>query len=118
MDLDEARELVNGPLWPKVRDRFLATGEFAVYPQGDLRRVEYLDAETRSAIDRWMKGVLLLDDWRKVVDGKEVRRLKEAYPGVYPDLLRYAAYFAGGRNPLEVLLKLKFPEAYKLVNNG
>jgi len=118
MNLDEARELVNGPLWPKVRDRFLATGEFAVYPRGDLRRVEYLDEETRAAVDRWMQGVIRLDEWRRVVDGKEVRRLKGEYPGVYPEVLRYGAYFAGKKNPLEVLLKLKFPEAYKLVNNG
>jgi len=115
MNLDEARELVNGPLWPKVRDKFLATGEFVVYPKGDLRRFEYLDGELCAEIDRWMEGVLHLGVWRRVLDGKEVRRLKNEFPGVYPEILRYEAYFAGKKNPREVLLKLKFPEAYKLV---
>jgi len=118
MNLDEARELVNGALWPAVRERFLATGEFDVYSKGDLRRVEYLDDDLRAEIERWLEGVVHLEEWRKVVDGKEVRRLKEEYPGVYPEALRYGAYFVGKKNPLEVLLKLKFPEAWKVVNNG
>jgi len=114
MSLDEARKIVSSPLWPKVRDRFLATGEFVVYPPGDLRRVEFLDDETRRQLDLWMQGVIHVDEWRLVVDGKEVRRLKAEFPGVYPEIFRYAEYFKNRRNPLEILLKLKFPEAYKI----
>ena len=39
MDLNEARALVASPFWPKVRDDFLATGTFAVYPKDDPRRL-------------------------------------------------------------------------------
>lgn len=114
MTLDEARDLVSSPLWPKVRDRFLATGEFVAYPRGDLRRVEFLDDATRRSLGLWMQGVIHFDEWRHVVNGEDVRRLKSEYPGVYPEIFRYGAYFKSAKNPLEVLLRLKFPEAYRL----
>ena len=123
MDLNEARDLVNDErLWPKVRDAFLRTGEFKVYPKGDLRRIELLDAETRQAIDLWAEGLGKAAEWRLVLDGAKVRELKAAYPGVYPDVFRYLPYFARfdtktvRDNPeaLKLLLKLKFPEAYEL----
>jgi len=114
MTLDEARELVNGPIWPKVRDDFLATGAFRVYPKGDLRRLEYVDKAVRDAFELWLKAIPQIDAWRKVVDGKEVRRLKAEYPGVYPEVLRYQPYFSGAKDVKSVLLKLKFPEAYRL----
>lgn len=114
MDLNEARELVNGPMWAKVRDDFLATGSFHVYPKGDLRRLEYLDDATRRQIDLWLEALTHVDAWRKVMDGATVRQLKADYPGVYPDVLRYAAYFTGKKDATMTLLKLKFPEAYEL----
>jgi len=114
MSLDEARELVNGPLWPKVRDAFLASGEFGVYPVGDERRMEYLDEETRKTVGLWLKAIPQIAAWRKVVDGKAVRQLRAEYPGVYPEALRYEPYFTGTKDVRKVLLTLKFPEAYKL----
>lgn len=114
MDLNEARDLVNGPMWPKVRDDFLATGSFRVYPKGDLRRLEYLDEAVRRQIDLWMEALGHVEEWRSVVDGATVRRLKADYPGVYPEVLRYAAYFTGKKDVKTTLLKLKFPEAYEL----
>ena len=123
MDLNEARALVNDELlWPLVRDAFLATGEFRTYPKGDLRRVELLDTETREAIGLWLEGLAQADEWKKVLDGEGVRRLKADYPGVYPEVFRYGPYFARfdkkdiKDNPeaLRLLLKLKFPEAYEL----
>lgn len=114
MTQDEARELVNGPLWPKVRDEFLATGTFVVYPPGDPRRFSYLDRSVQEEIELWLKAIPQIDAWRKVVDGPTVRRLKEEYPGVYPEILRYAPYFVGKADVRTVLLRLKFPEAYKL----
>ena len=120
----EARELIGSPIWPKVRDRFLATGEFCVYPMGDVRRLEYLDASVRERIAAWQEGLRLAPVWRKVVDGAKVRELKAKYPGVYPEAMRYAAYFERelkeapeGEFPetaLRRLLKMKFPEAYAL----
>ena len=114
MTMDEARELVKSPIWPQVRDVYLASGDFAVYPKGDPRRVEYLDAETRARIDLWLEALKHVEEWRTVVDGARVRELKAAYPGVYPEVMRYALYFAGRSDPLPMLLKLKFPEAYEL----
>lgn len=114
MDLNEARALVASPFWPKVRDDFLATGTFAVCPKDDPRRLAYLDESVRREIDCWLEGIARIDEWRKVVDGPTVRRLKADYPGVYPDVLRYAAYFAGRKDVRRQLMKLKFPEAYEL----
>ena len=50
MTLEEARALVNGPIWEKVRDSFLATGEFTLYPKGDPRRLDYLDDDTKQVV--------------------------------------------------------------------
>ena len=123
MDLNEARALVNDErMWPLVRDAFLAPGEFRTYPKGDLRRIELLDEETRAAIGRWTHALAHAEEWRRILDGERVRRLKAEYPGVYPEVFRLAPYFirfaAGGveGNPeaMRLLLKLKFPEAYEL----
>ena len=121
MDLNEARALVEDErLWPLVRERFLKTGAFKVYPKGDLRRLELLDDETRAEIDRWAEGLERAEDWKKVLDGKQVKAIMAEYPGVYPDVFRYLPYFArfgtkdvkGNPEALKLLLKLKFPEAY------
>jgi len=121
MTLEEARALVSDPIWPMVRDRFLAIGSLDVFPKDDARRLEYLDAEVRHRIGLWKDALLQVADWRKVVDGNRVRELKAAYPGVYPEVLRYAAYFPKAPATPEEdraftfrLLKLKFPEAYRL----
>lgn len=123
MDLNEARELVGDErLWPKVRDAFLASGEFKVYPKGDLRRLEFVDPSVRSQIDLWVEGLSRADEWKTVLAGAQVKELKAAYPGVYPDVFRYAPYFkrfgADGikdnSEALTLLLKLKFPEVYDL----
>lgn len=124
MTMDEARDLVSGPIWPKVRDAYLATGAFEVYPKGDIRRLAYLDDGVRAEIAAWQDGLSRASAWRTVVDGAKVRELKAAYPGVYPDAIRYLPYFerllkgvAVGAFPEEatrLLLKLKFPEAYQL----
>lgn len=114
MTVDEARKLLGSAIWPRVRDRFLETGEFAVHPRGDIRRLEYLDADTRRRIELWKDALAHAEEWRTVVDGRKVRELREAYPGIYPEVFRYTAYFSGGGDPTMKLLKLKFPEAYEL----
>lgn len=125
MTIEEARKLISSPMWPCVRDAFLASGRLEVYPAGDLRRMEYLDADTRAEIVRWEEGLRRADEWRCVVDGEQVRRLRADNPGVYPEVLRYAPYFrrhieAAGDGvfppeAVKLLLKMRFPEAYRMV---
>ena len=123
MDLIEARAVVNDErLWPLVRDAFLASGEFKTYPKGDLRRIELLDEETRAAIDRWVFALGHAEEWKRILDGEGVRRLKADYPGVYPEVFRLVPYFLrfsaqgieGNPEAMKLLLKLKFPEAYEI----
>lgn len=123
MDLNEARELVaDERLWPLVRDRFLESGEFKAFPKGDLRRIGLLPPEQRQAIDRWLDALSKIDEWKTLLDGKAVRAIQRDYPGVYPEVFRYAPYFAkfGKANlkedgeAVKLLLQLKFPEAYEL----
>lgn len=122
MTIEEARELIASPIWEKVRDTFLATGSFNVYPVGDIRRLEYLDKNVRDRIALWQEGLVKADSWKKILNGDKVRELKANYPGVYPEVFRYTPYFAkykvtDGNFPDEatkLLLKLKFPAAYDL----
>ena len=122
MDLNEARELVQSPIWPRVREAYLETGRFEVYPRGDLRRLAYLDGETRAEIDLWKSALAQLPAWRTVVAGEKVRELKAAFPGAYPEALRYEAYFKKfgdlskdfPDDALRLLLRLHFPKAYEL----
>jgi len=114
MTLSEARALLKSPIWGAVRDLCATTGELRIYPSGDLRRLEYIDDATRKQIALWLDAIRRLDQWRKVIDGDGVRRLKEDYPGIYPEIFRLAPYFAGRKDPLPMLLKLKFPKVYEI----
>lgn len=117
MTIEEARALVKSAIWPAVRDRFLATGELTVYPVGDVRRIEYLDEPVRDRIALWKEALEKCGEWTTIVDGARVRELRERYPGVYPEVLRYRAYFPDGKVDLMKLLKLKFPEALEVCNS-
>ena len=136
----EARELVaNAKLWPKVRAHLAAGAPFEAFPPKDPSRLKLLDESTRTAVGRWIEAIAAADGWRRIVDGAKVRELKAEYPGVYPEVFRYTAYFGKWRGVLEkmsraaaekgckvsevdcpdfemvlLLLKLKFPEAYEL----
>jgi len=121
MTIEEARALLNDPVWPKAREHFLATGELVVYPKGDIRRLEYLGEDVRRQVGLWLDALKHVGEWRAIVDGAKVRELKAAYPGVYPEVFRYAAYFSKTPETPEEekafvfkILKLKFPEAYRL----
>jgi hypothetical protein len=138
--ITQARELIaNDRLWPKVRDYLAAGGAFELFPAEDPARLKLLDTATRQAIGTWIEALALADQWRTIVDGAAVRELKATYPNVYPDVFRYTAYFTKWQPVLKkmvrtaeqkgcrvsqvpcpdfamvlLLLKLKFPEAYKL----
>jgi len=119
MTLAEARELLASPLWNDVKNHFLAGHEFVVYPSGDLRRLSYLDDDRQRRISLWCDASARLSGWKKVVEGKEVRRLREKFPEVYPEILRYEFYFAKCENDearLRMVLKLKFPDVLEMVD--
>ena len=98
----QARELIgNAKLWPKVKAYLVAGGEFELFPAKDPSRLKLVDGSTRAAIGKWLEALAAADGWRKIVDGSKVRELKAEYPGVYPDVFRYTAYFAKWRDVLE-----------------
>ena len=122
LTIDEARKMVaNADLWPQVRDYLVRGGEFELFPAGVKSRLKLVDSETLSKIDMWVEAFKNAPDWKGVVEGDKVRELKSRYPGVYPEVFRYSAYFSkfktidsGNEDFMMLLLKLKFPEVYKL----
>lgn len=125
ISLTEARDLVsNGYLWPKVRDYLARGGEFGLFPKGAKSRMKLLDEKTLAEIELWREALTRAEEWKAVVDGAKVRELKAAYPGVYPEVFRYTAYFSKFKSAdsdseefLMLLFKLKFPEVYKLCSS-
>ena len=125
LTLEEARQLVaNAVLWPKVRNYLAQGGECVRFPQGANARLKLVDGETRARIDMWVEALARAEEWKNIVDGEKVRALKAEYPGVYPDVFRYSAYFAKFNNAdakneefMMLLLKLKFPEVYALCSS-
>lgn len=118
MTLEEARELVASPLWEHVRDHVAEGHGFCVYPAGDLRRLEYVDAATRRLISHWCDATARMAEWKTVIDGKEVRKIRERFGDVYPEIFRYAPYFAKCENDqdrLRTVLRLKFPSVLEMV---
>ena len=122
LTIDEARKMVaNADLWPQVRDYLVRGGEFELFPAGVKSRLKLVDSETLLKIDMWVEALKNAPAWKGIVEGDKVRELKSRYPGVYPDVFRYSAYFSkfktidpGNEDFMMLLLKLKFPEVYKL----
>lgn len=91
--------------WTSPRARAWALGELGVapcfhdFPATDGSRLLLLDAATLDAVARWLGALAHVDFLRRTADGATVRAFKAALPGVYPDVLSYAAYFtSAGRN--------------------
>ena len=122
LTIDEARKMVaNADLWPQVRDYLVRGGEFELFPAGVKSRLKLVDSETLLKIDMWVAALKNAPAWKGIVEGDKVRELKSRYPGVYPEVFRYSAYFSkfktidsGNEDFMMLLLKLKFPEVYKL----
>ena len=125
LTLDEARSLVaNAALWPKVRDYLAGGGGCVRFPKGAKARLKLVDAETRGKISMWVEALGRCEEWKSIVDGEKVRALKAEFPGVYPEVFRYSAYFAKFKKAdaeneefMMLLLKLKFPEVYALCSS-
>ena len=122
LDLNAARALVaNQLLWPRVRDYLAAGGTMLDFTQ-PANRLKLLDEDTRRQIALWLDALSKAAQWKTVVDGATVRRLKADYPGVYPEIFRFLPYFAkfdlataiDQPDVLKCLLKLKFPDAFTL----
>ena len=95
LTIDEARKMVaNADLWPQVRDYLVRGGEFELFPAGVKSRLKLVDSETLLKIDMWVEALKNAQDWKGIVEGDKVRELKSRYPGVYPEVFRYSAYFS------------------------
>ena len=121
MDLKEARELIgNRVLWPFVRQYLANGGAMQDFSKPENRMV-LLDKNVIEQIQEWLDALAHAEEWKKVIDGETVRKLKESHPHSYPEVFRYLPYFSrfDVSNSSDVklvmfLLKLKFPEAYEL----
>lgn len=67
---------------------------FHDFPATDASRLLLLDAETFGSLAKWLGAVSCADSLRRVTKGADVRDLKAALPGVYPDVFAYTAYFS------------------------
>ena len=68
---------------------------FHTFPRDDWSRLLLLDGATLEAIVKWLGAIVMADELRRVADGKTVRGLKAALPGIYPDVFAYGMYFSG-----------------------
>ena len=66
---------------------------FHMFPKDDWSRLALLDGGTLEALSKWIGAIVFVDRLRGVTAGAEVRALKSALPGVYPDVFAFAAYF-------------------------
>ena len=67
---------------------------FHAFPKDDWSRLVLLDGQTLGLIVKWLGALACADALRRVTDGKTVRELKTALPGIYPEVFAYTAYFA------------------------
>lgn len=68
---------------------------FHSFPKDDWSRLLLLDGATLESLVKWLGALACADALRGVTDGKTVRALKAALPGVYPEVFGYTAYFKG-----------------------
>lgn len=68
---------------------------FHAFPKDDWSRLLLLDGETLESLAKWIGTLACADMLRGITDGKAVRALKAALPGIYPEVFGYTAYFKG-----------------------
>ena len=66
---------------------------FHTFPEEDFSRLLLLDGATLESLVKWIGALACADRLRGITDGKTVRALKAALPGVYPEVFGYTAYF-------------------------
>ena len=68
---------------------------FHSFPKDDWSRLLLLDGAMLESIAKWLGALVCADRLRGVTSGAEVRALKAALPGIYPEVFGYTAYFKG-----------------------
>ena len=66
---------------------------FHAFPKDDWSRLALLDGSTLLEIAKWLGALACAGELRHVTDGKTVKALKAALPGVYPEVFGYTEYF-------------------------
>ena len=66
---------------------------FHAFPKDDWSRLLLLDGATLESIAKWLGALALAGELRRVTDGKTVRGLKTALPGIYPEVFGFTEYF-------------------------
>ena len=87
----------NGMASPRVKRYVLETLGvepcFHTFPKDDGSRLLLLDGATLESIAKWLGALACATKLRGVTSGADVRALKAALPGIYPDVFAYMAYF-------------------------
>ena len=66
---------------------------FHEFPKDDGSRIVLLDGATAELMVKWLGALACADALRRVTSGPAVRELKASFPGIYPEVFGYAAYF-------------------------
>ena len=66
---------------------------FHEFPKDDGSRIVLLDGATAESMVKWLGALACADALRRVTSGSAVRELKASFPGIYPEVFGYAAYF-------------------------
>ncbi len=91
---DFPRSLADSPRVARAVERALGLAAvFHSFPATDSSRLLLLSREDYDRLAQFLGVVALAPALRRVTAGAEVRALKAALPGVYPEALAYAAYF-------------------------
>lgn len=98
---------------------------FHDFPEGDGSRLLLLDSSTIQSLVAWLGTAASSESLRKITDGTVVRAFKSAFPGIYPDVFSYTAYFrnstlSGGESAAspEDVFKLGFGILFSLVEKA
>jgi len=68
---------------------------FHTFPKEDGSRLLLLDGGTLVSVVKWLGALACAEELRRVTCGADVKALKAALPGVYPEVFGYTAYFRG-----------------------
>ncbi len=68
---------------------------FHTFPQDDGSRLALLDGAVAAEIAKWLGALSHAEALRRITSGADVRRLKNSFPGIYPEVFSFTAYFQG-----------------------